>query len=461
MTVKITRTAIVDSKGGNITTSISSLLNLSGTSNPTYLVVNALDRLEYTANATGQTGGFSGNGATLHLSAIGGDGRGAGIVYTWQAATGQYVNATYGTLSQLSYTDSTSANDLTNLSFFGTSSSAVAQAYAGNAYALMQADASGYLGSATFVTNRDFAAAPPAQATPNGVAAAAETMVGHVWNSEGCWVLASTIAADAGAGLPIQSTSLHTPGAANGEWVTVYNGPAGSTGNWQSLVSTGDIVAFATSASSGHITTCVSGAGASALLVDNITYLGAFGRITNSANDGAPNDVVIAAPHAAAQEFAGVASNSVVIYALDTPAITDRTPIASLAANATISLATLFSATDPAHKPIAAFQVYQQGNGDTLLLGGTAVAANSAVTAATATSLTALSFLAGGTAHTDTLEIRASNGTYWGDWQSLTVNVAVSTATTPGHASPTGALAGFNLDQSASNMIATPHSAHV
>lgn len=452
MTFKLTQTAIVDPNGGNDSFSISSLINLSATSNPTYLVVNALDRQEYTAAATGETGDFSANGTTLHLSAIGGDGRGAGIVYTWQPATGQYVNATYGTLSQLSYTDSTSANDVTNISFFGTSSSAVAQAYAGNAYGLMQADAAGYLGSATFATNSDFAAPPPYQATPDGIAAAATAMVGHAWNSEGCWVLASTIAAEAGAGLPVQSTALRIPGLANGEWVTLYNGPAGSSGNWQSLVSTGDMVAFATSGSSGHITTCVSGTGSTAMLVDNITYLGQYGSITNSANDGSASDVVIATSHAASQEFAGVASNTVVIYALDTPAITDRTPTASLTTNATISLATLFSATDPAHKAITAYQVYQQGSGDRLLLSGAAVGASSAATAATVTSLSALSLLAGTTANTDTLDIRASNGTYWGDWQSLTLNVApappkppVLSAVTPSQIWHQGATIAFAL----------------
>jgi hypothetical protein len=425
MTLKLAQTAIVDSTGGNKAFSISSLINLSATSNPTYLVVNALDRQEYTAAATGETGNFAANGTTLNLSAIGGDARGAGIVYAWQASTGQYVNATYGALNQLTYTDSTSRNDVTNISFFGTSSAITAQAYAKNAYSLMQADASGYLGSTTFATTTSAAAA--SQATPNGIAAAAMSLVGHSWNNEGCWVLASTIAAEAGAGLPVQSTALHIPGASNGEWVTIYNGPAGGTGDWQSLVSKGDIVAFATSATTGHITTCVSGSGATAMLVDNITYLGQFGRITNAANDGSANDVTIATPHTAAQEFSGVASNTVVIYALDTPSITDHAP-ASLSTNASISLATLFSAADPAHKAITAYQVYQQGNGDILLLGGKACPASSATDAAIATSLTALSLHASASPNTDTLEMRASNGTYWGDWQSLTLNVTASPA---------------------------------
>jgi hypothetical protein len=429
MTLKVTQTAIVDSDGGNKSFSFSSLVNLSPLSNPTYLVVNALDRQEYTVASTGETGSFSANGVTLGLHAIGSDGMGAGVVYTWQAATGQYVNATYGALGQLHYTDSTSAKDVTNISFFGTGSAAVAQAYAASAYALMQADASGYLGSTTFATNAAFTTPRPSQATPDSVAASAMALVGHSWNNEGCWTLASTIAAEAGAGLPVQSTALHVPGAANGEWITLFNGPAGAAGNWQSLVSTGDIVAFATSGSSGHITTCVSGAGGSAMLVDNITYLGAFGRIANAANDGSTRDVIIAPPHAAAAEFAGVASSSVVIYALDAPAITDRVTAASLSANATISLANLFAATDPAHKAITSYQVYQQGNGDSFLLNGKAFAASSASTALTATSLSALSVLAGASAHSDMIEIRASNGSFWGDWQSLTLNITAPPTT--------------------------------
>jgi hypothetical protein len=228
MTLKITDTTHVDPTGGNQTTAISSLFTLTSTSNPTYLVVNALDRNEYTVASNDKTGHFSSNGATLNLTAVGGDARGAGIIYTWRASTGQYVNATYGTLSQLCFTGSTSANDVTNVSFFGTNSAATAQANASSAYALMQTDASGYLGSTTFATSASFTTPPPTQATPNGIAATALSFVGHAWNNEGCWVLASTIAAESGAGLPIQSTALHVAGATNGEWFTLYNGKAWS-----------------------------------------------------------------------------------------------------------------------------------------------------------------------------------------------------------------------------------------
>ena len=139
---------------------------------------------------------------------------------------------------------------------------------------------------------------------------------------DGCWVLASTIAAEAGASLPVQSTLIGLPGQANGEWIVAFNGPAGQSGNWQSMVTAGEIVVIGTPGGGGHITTCVSGSGSTAMLVDNITYVNGAGQILNSANDGSSNDIIVAAPHAASQEWAGVQASSVVIYELDTPIVT-------------------------------------------------------------------------------------------------------------------------------------------
>ena len=83
--------------------------------NPAYLVLTALDRNEYTAGASGATGSFTGNGHTLNLGSIGGDARGAGMVFTL-LANGRYYNSTYGYLDQLSYNASGSLGDVTNLS---------------------------------------------------------------------------------------------------------------------------------------------------------------------------------------------------------------------------------------------------------------------------------------------------------------------------------------------------------
>jgi hypothetical protein len=420
---------------GGTAVALSSFFSVSSGSDPAYLVVDALDRNEYTAAATDATGDFSANGKTLALSSIGQDGRGAGIVYTYQASTGTYVNATYGTLTQLDFAASASVNDVTNISLFGASNLGLADAYANNAYALMQADEAGYIGSATLVT-RAGAAAQPAiataeNATPDKIAAIAQTFVGDAWNMDGCWVLASTIAAEAGASLPVQSTSVGTPGAANGEWKVLYDGSAGANANWSSLVSAGDVIAFVTAYGGGHITTCVSGSGASAQLIDNITYENGNGSIANPANDGSSSDILVEAAHPASQEFSGVNPQDVVVYALDTPVVAALAAAAgALPASAVpgtpLALSSLVKATDPFNTSVTSYQVYDSLSGATI---GSA-AAHSAATAVTAASLSSLTlnYTSGGT---DTVEVRAFNGTYWGDWQSVSVSVA-----TPAPAAP-------------------------
>ena len=427
MAVTITRTDIVTGPSSARSVNFGQLLSVGAAGNPAYLVVDILDRNEYTAKASGATGSLNGAGKILQLSGIGSDGRGAGIVFTWQPASGSsaghYVNSTYGSLSQLSYAVSSSATDLASISVFAESSLGQATQDAGNAYALMQDDPAGYLGSITCASDPKFTGSVPGQATPLSIAAAAQAFVGHDWNSEGCWLLASTIAAEAGAGLPVQSTAIGIPGHANGEWMVLYNGPVAASAAWQTLVSTGDVVSFGTSGGGGHITTCVSGSGSTAQLIDNITYVDGSGHIQNGANDGSANDILIASPHAASQEWSGVQATSVVIYALDAPLVTDSVAAESLKAGASASLTALFSARDPAHKAVTAFQVYDTASSDRLVLNGAVVSAHSAASAASASSLSAVSLLAGSTAVADTLEVRASNGLWWGDWQPLAVTV--------------------------------------
>ncbi len=282
---------------GSTSIGLSQMFGVTAEStNPAYLVLTALDRNEYTAGASGATGSLSGNGHTLSLGSIGGDGRGAGIVFTYQASTGRYYSSTYGYLDQLTYQSSGSLADVTNLSLFGTSNLSLATSNAANAYAMMQVDAAGFLGSATVVTQPKFTAALPVQATPNSIATVANSFIGQAWNTNGCWVLASAIAAEAGASLPVQSTAIGLPGQANGEWFVAYNGPLGQSGNWQSMVTAGEIVVIGTPGGGGHITTCVSGSGSTAMLVDNITYVNGSGQITNSAHDGSGSDIIVAAP---------------------------------------------------------------------------------------------------------------------------------------------------------------------
>jgi hypothetical protein len=430
MSIVLNKNAFVDTTVVSI--GLSQMFTVTaGSNNPAYLVLTVLDRNEYTAGASGATGTLSGNGHTVNLSSLGSDGRGTGIIFTYQVSTGRYYNSTYGFFDQLTYISSGSLNDVTNLSLFGTSNLSQATNYATNAYAMMQVAASGYLGSATVVTRPAFARAVPGQATPNSIAAVADSFVGQAWNMNGCWVLASTIAAEAGASLPVQSTAIGVPGQANGEWIVAFNGPAGQSGNWQSLVTAGEVIVIGTAGGGGHITTCVSGSGSTAMLVDNATYVNSSGQVQNLANDGSASDIIVAAPHGASQEWAGVATTSVVIYELDTPIVTDTVSFCSLAFSASRILGSLFTATDPANKTITQWQVYDTASSDMLVLNGTNYSDHSASSALTVASLASVSLLAGAVAITDILEVRAYNGTWWGDWTSLNVGVMATAPSAP------------------------------
>ncbi len=403
----------------------------AGTSNPAYLVLSVLDRSEYTVGSAGTTGTLSGNGNTLRLSSIGGDGWGTGIVFAYQPASGRYYNSTYGYFDQLTYNASSSPDDLTNLSLFGTNILTQATSHATNAYSMMQTDPSGYLGSASVVTQPKFNGPVPAQATPASLAAVADGFVGQVWNMNGCWILASTIAAEAGVSLPVQTTAIGVPGQANGEWMVAFNGPSGQSGNWQSLVKEGEVIVIGTPGGGGHVTTCVSGSGGTAMLVDNATYVTASGQVQNLAKDGSASDILIASPHAASQEWAGVAAASVVIYELDTPVVADAVATCSLKFSATQSLGSLFTVADPANKLIVQWQAYDTASGDQLVLNGVDYNDHTAAAALSASSLASVSLLAGSAATIDTVEVRASNGTYWGDWTALNVAVMASAPLPP------------------------------
>jgi hypothetical protein len=405
---------------------LSSLFSVSAKgTNPTYLVLTGLDRNEYTAGAGKTTGTLHGNGNSAGFSSIGGDGRGVGVVFSYDASSGRYYNETYGYFDQMSYTLSSSAHDVTNLSLFGTNNLSLAQSYGNNAFAMESLDAAGYLGSATIVTQSHFGTVPT-QATPNSICAVAQSFVGQAWNMNGCWVLASTIAAEAGASLPIDSTMMGVSGQSNGEWFVAFDGTK-QTGNWQSMVKAGEIVVIGNS-TFGHITTCVAGSGSSAMLIDNITYVNSNGSVANSANDGSSQDIKIAAAHLATQEWANVSTSLVKIYELDCPVVSDLMTRDTIKYGASQSLSYLFSAADPLGKAITQYQVYDTSNNESFIVSGAQQSAHSAATALTVSSLSAISLSAGNAADTDTLEVRAFNGTYWGDWQALSVSVTDAAA---------------------------------
>lgn len=416
MSIAFAKASLVVSPGQS--TPLSQLVTVSASSsNPTYLVLNGYDRNEYTISSSDTTGSFSGNSHTLGFSLLEGDARGAGIVFTY-SASGRYSNSTYGFLDQLSYTASTSTADITDLSLFGASSASIANRYASSGISLAQYDAAGYLDTLTVATEPGYHGTVPPQATPLSIAALAQTFDGLSWNTEGCWILASTISAEAGASLPVQS-AVNMAGAANGEWFIAYDGPAGSTGDWKSSVRTGDMIGFITSAGTGHITTCVSGAGATAMLIDNITFVTPQGVIVNGANDGSTRDIIIQPAHPASQEWQNVMDESVVIFRLDAPVVATLIPTVDISAGQSINLATIFSATDPAGKAITSYEAFTTSATDWFTVNGASVLATSASTAVTASSLSQITLNAGTPDVPDLVTVRAFNGTYWGDWTTI------------------------------------------
>ena len=427
MTISLATGSIVAGKGQAV--SLSSLFSVTPSGgNPAFLIVSGLDRNEYSASATGSTGTLSGNGHSTGFSSIGGDSLGAGIVFTYNATTGQYVNATFGNLANVVLTTSQDTDRNEAISLFATNNASMLTQYANNPYALAQFTT--LVGTVSVVTQPHFSGPTPLLATPGSIASTAMTFVGQTWNNDGCWVLASNISAEAGASLPLTSTSLGIAGKANGEWIVAYNGPAGQTGAWQSMVKAGEMVVFETSATSGHITTVVSGLGASAMLVDNITYVNANGTYANSAHDGSASDIVIAAPHLASQEFSQAVAGSVVIYELDTPIVTASSASpASVTLGQSLALSSLFTTNDPGARTVTEYQLYDTGTlgaaQNSFLVNGIAQIAHSAATAITeaASALANTVLKAASAVGIDTVEVRAFNGSYWGDWQALTVSL--------------------------------------
>jgi hypothetical protein len=408
---------------------LSTLFTTSASSgNPTYLILSGLDRVEYTTGySTSAMGTLTGNGHTAHFTDFSGDAWSIGIVFTYQASTGLYYNSTYGYFNQLTFTTSSDAYDNVSMSVFTTSNASLATAYAANAYVLAANPTYfTYAGSVSVETQPSFTGTVPSQATPFSVVGAAMSFVGHAWNDNGCWLLASAITADAGASLPVDSTLIGVAGVANGEWIVAYNGPVSANASWESKLTAGEVVVFQTTSGGGHITTVVSGSGASALLVDNITYVYSNGSIANLANDGSSSDIIVAAPHAASQEFTGVNAAYVVVYQFDTPVCTAVSAL-SMTVSGRATLAGDITVSNPVtSQSITEYQLYDTNSADTIIVNGLVeTGAHSATGACTVTSLAGVVLATGSSTGTDTVDLRAYNGLYWGDWVALSVIITL------------------------------------
>ena len=454
MPIALSQAAVVAEPGATLP--LSSLLTVSGTDLPEYLVLVGLDRDRYTAAGTGSQGSLAGSGQTAAFKQVEGTDTAAfGIVFTYGASG--YANATYGKLLDMSFQASADEyrSELLTLYGFGTAgtpdAALLAQLQAevaspqfkGNVF-MTTAPAAGkavaytpdqVLGTLDIVVRAGFEDTTPDHATPNEMIAVAATMVGEVWNTDGCWVLANNIAAAAGASLPLTSDEAHpelvTP-VANGQWIVAYDSTKVTPQqqmNWESRLRPGDVI-VANNSCGGHVATVVSGFSWASNIFDNSGP---------SAGDGSAADIVIEGEHSLLPMIIGSDPGRVVIYRLDTPVVTTLSPLC-IDSGESHTLAGLISVADPAGREIVAYQVYNESGPYTngrLLVDGVAqddASPEQPVTVA-ADQLASVAFTADRSLPGDTVWVRAYNGDWWGDWQAIPVSVGSSVQAPVVHAS--------------------------
>jgi hypothetical protein len=443
--------------------SLSSLFTL-GSGLPATIGVAILDDDNYTQSNPGGLGYFSGNGTTSQVSVTTNQQK----VFTYELfqydpSTGEYVNPTLGSLNNLVYVAPTGNDHAELLSVFSFKS--------GTSF---NYDNLTDLGDLSVVTQTSFvnpfAGAMAGQATPDEICAIAESFVGKVWNNTGCQILGNVIAGLAGSSLPFTAVALISPNEnpilaqPNGEWIVAYDGRTQTDPSYaavEAMIRPGDIVNIAwknISQSDGHLFTVVSGSGANALVVDN-EDTGA-----NSAYDGSSSDIIIQPPHSLDETLnqyyidnGGAVPASIEVYRLDTPIVTAQAAQATLADGSHLALSSLFTASDPVGKAVVSYQVYDSAAGNQFLVGGTLETAHSAATAITVGTLGAISLVGGTSSGGDTLEIRGFNGSYWGDWQALSVTgtPALTAAQAIADAAAGQLEAGSVVVDSAQNVVAS------
>ena len=402
------------------TVSMSQMISITpGTDNPKYLYLNATDSDCYTNGVHPTLGSFSGNGHMLQVVASSNDNfRQAGIAFTYDNANNGYFNATYGNLANVTFTTSSTLGDVTALSLFGRNSQPYTYSTAGNITDLI-VGASYYhrdtlIGTTTALTTNT----PPAlvdsehNATPQAIAAAAQTFVGQSWNVNGCQLLASSVAAQAGASLPV--TSLYNvPGVGNGPWFAAYNGAFSAVdSSWMSQVRTGDIIAFHTNGTSAHITTCVSGWGPYAQVIDNANF--------GSNAIAGTSDITIYSQFQASYQFNGTDSQSVSIYRLDTPTVTANQATVWLGTDNLFDMGAAFTSADPHGTAITRYEITTGNASDIITCDGNVSAAD-AYGVVRVVSLSGTRLYEQATSGSDAIAVRAYNGSYWGDWANLSL----------------------------------------
>lgn len=434
---------------GNQVIPISSLFNLPASSqNPTYIDLTIIDRVEYPNGITPVFGLFSGNGLNFYilthdiLSFLNSQPTSAGydgIIFTYQPSSGRYLNTNYGVyLDQINYYTSPTQFDNSEISLFATSNLSYltnvlenpnTYYYLDPVYLGPFAGSSqlGYIGSVDIITRTDLNGPFSSQATPNSIISIANSFIGKVWNIDGCWVLANNISALAGASLPVNTVVTVSYPLGNQEWIAVFSN-SNATSNTtlttiENMLQPGDMVELPY-----HITTIFSGSGANAMTMDNFT------TPTNS-NLINPTNVILGNNVSIDYEFNhnGATPNTITIYRLDTPTVHILNTKNTLQAGASCSISNLIYCDDAngaGTKTITYYSVYLNTasgtQNDSLSLNGKTLNATSSSSAAVISSLDLPNLIIksnGTLSGNDNISIAGYNGSYWGDYSTLSISV--------------------------------------
>ncbi len=357
---------------------------------PASIRVSLYDRDNYAGNQTYAYGTLYGTDGEKDSA--------SSVTLNFTLKNGKYVTSSGMSLADYTFQASSQQNRLQNITL---------SAFAANGAAVGTRNID-------ITTNSSYVDATPGLATAAEIAATARSFIGQTWNNNGCWVLASDIAACSGVSLTENSGFIApTMQEANGQITVAYDAAYGVKSNWASTLQLGDMVEVGWQAKyggGGHIFTIDRIAGGITYLVDN----------SGAINDGISTDVKVAEQNLAS--YLPYVDQSTVVVFRDTGASASVTaptatvlvnPFTDVVTGGTIAASSLFSATDGAGKAISQYMVRDDGTNGHFNLAGQAQADGQWITVG-ATQLAQLTYTASATSATsDTIEVRAYDGS-WG-----------------------------------------------
>jgi hypothetical protein len=358
-------------------------------SSPASLSVTFYDRENYAGAETHNFGTlYANNGATY---------RAGGYSIAFTLKNGQYVTANGLGLSDFTFSASTQENRIEHINV---------DAYAANGSLLGSRDVDVVTHATTVDANKGVA-------TGAEIAKVAQTFIGKTWDASGCWVLASDIAATAGASLCLNSGWITSQVGNNGQFTVAYDAYNGVNANWMAGLQAGDMVELGwKNVNYGHIFTIDRVANGTAYLVDN------SGAYTGTD----PNDLLIA-ERAITQYAPSINQNTVVVYRANglTPSVgnlgptTLTTDFTDVTVGKSVAAASLIRTTDADNDAVTQYQFKDdQLGGGYFTVNGVRQAEGQWFTVGAA-QLSSVAFNSSATgSYSDTFEARGYDNQNWG-----------------------------------------------